>query len=544
MGLTTASLHFFDVDREAIAPLLPHDTVLRDHNAPWLDLLLPEDFGPEAFTDLEKLGKRVTKSGVAEYALLFLYHDEDMFRCVLFKGGKKAASCDSDGSWAKLGKALDLLFGDGVAPKAFRYVSHCFDLVEKVRLLEETVGTALLDCAESEPRNVKRSDDTLKAIKARESALRKRPNQYTMTEIPVEEWPVDLQAQLRLYQFLRTDWYQHHASSLLYGFGDAVYSIPQRTEYAVFTDAFGPAEYFWRCKADGKEPEKVLTPANVSRVLWQTPQDEPVVLYAERLTRHGTDTNWLETANGFVVACLKPDGTPRWRFVPPNNEIYVGFIHTDDQGAITLFTPYRWDKDRGIAAHICRIDGMTGELLYDRDLPEEYAEKLQRVEALNGFVYSADRKELVVLNDELEEVARWPQPANNPLESGSLRGEENPVGPILWGQGLYSRKLWRRDLRNGAATETKPEIPCYIYAVLPDGRFLGGNEDSRFTVFDPDGTVISRHKMKGFYRSLRVEGDRVYVLETRSPNMGPLVCDELFEKTSYHLWRLDRVSTS
>ena len=540
MGLTTASLHFYDVDRETITPLLPHDAVLRDHNAPWLEVLLPHDLGPEAFADLEKLGKRLTKSGKAEYALLFLYHDDDLFHCTLYKGGRKAAACDSSGSWAKLGKALDLLFNDGTAPKAFRYASRCFDLDEKVRLLEETVGTALLDDAEIDERNVPRSDDTLKAIKARESALRKRPNQYTMTEIPVEEWPVDLQAQLRLYQFLRPDWYHHHASSLLYGFGNAEYSIPERSEYAVFTDAFGPAEYFWRCKADSKDPEKVPAPARVGLVLWQTPQDEPVVLYAERLTRHGTDTNWLETANDFVVACLKPDGTPRWRFVPPNNEIYVRYIHTDDKGVITLFTPYRWDKDRGIAAHICRIDGMTGELLYDRDLPEKYAEELQRVEALNGFVYSADRKELVVLNDELEEVARWPQPANNPLGSGSLRGEENPVGPILWGQGLYSRKLWRRDLRNGAATETKPEIPCYIYAVLPDGRFLGGNEDSRFTVFDPDGTVISRHKLKGFVRSFRFDGNRVYILEERSPNMGPLVCDELFEKTSYHLWRLDQ----
>lgn len=80
---------------------------------------------------------------------------------------RRAASCHSDESWAKLGKQLDELFGDTSASKAFRYASRCSSLEEKLALLEETVGAALYDVPEEDAlRVVPRCDATLHAVKA------------------------------------------------------------------------------------------------------------------------------------------------------------------------------------------------------------------------------------------------------------------------------------------------------------------------------------------------------------------------------------------
>lgn len=119
MGLSTASLHLYGANPEQLAPLLPDSLLLREHNAPWLELLLPEKEQGGGGT-LEKLAKKLTKADPESAALLFLYFDDEMFSCSLYRSGKKAAGCLSQESWAKLGKALDALFGDELAGKAFR----------------------------------------------------------------------------------------------------------------------------------------------------------------------------------------------------------------------------------------------------------------------------------------------------------------------------------------------------------------------------------------------------------------------------------------
>ncbi len=535
MGLSTASLHLYGANLAQLAPLLPDSLLLREHNAPWLELLLPETAQGGGGT-LEKLAKKLTKTDPEAAALLFIYFDDEMFSCSLYRGGKKAAGCLSQESWAKLGKALDALFGDELAGKAFRYAARCVDLEEKLRLLEESVGAALLDCAEFEPRTVPRGDGTLRAVKAREAALKKRPNQCALTELPVAEWPVDWQAQLRLYQLMRPGWQENHASDLLWGFGNPLYGIPQNPDYAVFVNyAFGPKDHFLRCKPDSSQPEVIRTPVRISRVIWQTPQGEPVCLYARRQTRTGTsDGTWFGTASDYVVGCLLPDGSPRWCFDPPENGEPVDVVHTTANGVITLCARSLSYKSQD--AKLCQLDGNSGRLLRAVVIP--YAEGLQTLlwaEGLQCFVYVANRTELVVLNRELEEVARWPE-----YQGAEYLDERHLVGAVLWEQDYNSRVLRCHDLRQGGSTETTPELPTFVHAVLPDGRFLGVNEQqNRLVVFDPAGTVISQHSLKGTVTHVRCNGNRICILENRSPETHGFVCEELFEATSFHVWRLD-----
>lgn len=538
MGLTTASLHFYEMDRATLAPLLKQDVLIRENNTPWLTVLLPEDACAEPFSELQKIAKRITKSGAAEYALLFLYFDDEQFQCILYRGGKRAASCSQEGSWAKLGKALDQIFCDGAVPNAFRYATHCMSMEEKISLLEESVGTALLDCAEEESRTVPRSDQTLKAIKTQESALRKRPNQYALTELPVEEWPENLQAQLRLFHLLKSDWYNNHSSDLLYRMGDPDFRIPQHPQYAVLDSPFGSEDSFPRCRADSAHPDFIRKPARISQILWLTPQDETVCLYAEERTSETCNgVGYIGERNKYTVVCLKPDGTPRWRYDPPDAGTYTKWIHTDPDGVITLFVQGCWCKDKRLESKICRIDGSTGELLCERTLPEkDDPENLKRVDALNGYVYLADRRELVVLNEALEEVSRMESPGPCLWSYGQI------VGTILWDTYYGTGNLWRCDLRTGTATETKPEIPANVSAVLPSGCFLGGDHNPRrLTVFDPDGTVISRHTLKGNIKKIFCVADRAFVLEICAPDIHGITNHELIEGTVFHLWRLDPI---
>ena len=100
-----------------------------------------------------------------------------------------------------MGKKLGECFGDDAPSRAFRFVSKCGNLEEQLKLFEETVGTALFELQEEVPRRVERCDKTLKEIKAREAALRKRANRFKLTELPEAEWPEEQKYRQRLLAF-------------------------------------------------------------------------------------------------------------------------------------------------------------------------------------------------------------------------------------------------------------------------------------------------------------------------------------------------------
>ena len=142
MGMSFATLSLYGAERSALEAALAPGDLLRDRNLPWLTLVPAHEEEGDFPLRLEKAARRLTKGSDAA-ALLFFYYDDDAFVCRLYRNGRRAASCHSDESWAKLGKQLDELFGDTSASKAFRYASRCSSLEEKLALLEETVGATL-----------------------------------------------------------------------------------------------------------------------------------------------------------------------------------------------------------------------------------------------------------------------------------------------------------------------------------------------------------------------------------------------------------------
>ena len=532
MGLSTTTLHLYGMERAALAALLPPGYLLREQNAPWLDVVPVETAMKPC---LEKLAKQATKENGSAAALLFDYFDDDVFQCRLYREGKRTAKCESGGSWAKLGKQLDALFGDRSASGAFRHVSRCADLEEELRLLEQTVGTALLDDAEAPPRTAPRCSDALQTIKAREAKLRRRPNQCTLTELPPEQWPVDWQAQWKLYQRLRPNWRDTNASNLLFGFGNRRFSVPQHPECAVHrcTDREKQERLFCYDLREDVLREQPTPELRLHAPLWITPQGELVCLFTEGYWKE-TGSGWsFTTTSDTFAACLCPDGTERWRFAPCSGWT-LRHAHTSADGIITLYAQRESQGPRKTDAAIYQIDGTTGAHLRTRPIPwAEDLVGLVRVDVCDGFLYIAGQSELVLLNDELEETARW-----DGYCGGRYPEEEQIAGNVLWSG--YDLSLY--DLRTGEKRDFTLETPDYLIAMLPDGRFLGVNEkQNRLTVFDPAGRVISRHTAPrpGKFLRARVEAKRVCILEERAPETYGLVSQALFDTASLHVWRLD-----
>ena len=537
MGMTTTSLHVWGIGKETLAAIRGNGMVLRDNNPPWIDLLVPD---PELGQALEQLAKQLTKANPEAAALLFFYFDDELFTCSLYRDGKKTAGCQSQASWGRLGRALDAIFGDDLAGKAFRYAARCTDLDEQVRLIEESVGTALLDHPEFAPRTVPRSDACLRQIKAREAALRKRKNQYILTELPAEDWPVDWQAQLGLYERIRPEWRKNDASDLLFRFGDPRFSVPRHPELAFQRVRFGCGGDTARRSLlysfpDGRLEDRPDPEFALFGPLWITKQGDTVFLASEYETVQtpvGPRRDYVKPK----VVCLGADNSLRWQFIPAGAVLFPSAFHTAPDGTITLYSCGNSYISRD--AFLCRINGETGALLASRVIPAaENLEKLLPVEALNSFVYFANRDEIVVLNENLTETARW-------ASARSILGpdQKHIVGCVLWDQYFGDQILRLYDLRTGSCREIRPEIPVYVHALLPDGRFLGVNEvQNRLTVFDPTGRVISRHKAlgDGAFTRVRAEEDRILILEIRAPHTHGYVSNELFEATSFHVWRLD-----
>ena len=538
MGLSTASLHLYGANLAQLAPLLPDSLLLREHNAPWLTLLLPESEEGGGGT-LEKLAKKLTKADPEAAALLFVYFDDEMFTCSLYWGGKKAAGCLSGESWAKLGKALDVLFGDDLAGKAFRYAARCVALEEKLRLLEESVGVALLDCPEFEPRTVPRGDGTLRAVKARESALRKRPNQCVLTELPVEGWPLEWQTVIGLYNQLRSDWIHNEAADLPFEIGTDTATVPRFPDTAFHKIPSGGSDkpqkrFLTWSHTTGALKNWTVGESNPYRPLWLAGPDALVCLASVPDTIL-TPGGFKETTRSAVVS-LRSDGSTRWRFTHQDRNVWLSYAHTTADGTIRLYSS--GDSCVSRDAFLFRINGETGELLFSRIIPAaENLRDLFPVEELHGFVYISNWREIVLLDETLAETARW--------SCGTRKAHpDSIVGSVLCERYASDDNLCLYDLRTRACTEIKPEIPALIMAVLPDGRFLGvnivGDRQSRLIVFDQTGRVISRHKAgpDGSFLRTCLSEDQVRLLEVRAPS-GWLDTDERAAATSVHVWRLD-----
>ena len=539
MGMTFCTLHLYAVEREALVKRLAPGDLLREQNAPWLSLVPVYDPEHVETQRLEKLAKALTKGTPQAAALLFSYFDDERFLCSFFRDGRKQAGCLSQESWAKLGKKLDELFGDASATKAFRYAARCFDLEEQVRLLEDSVGAALYDFPEeAQPRRVPRSDRTLRAIKAREAALRKRPKQFVLTEMAREEWP----ERLRLREdLLQPEWKAYDLVPSISVMSLEPYLVPEAPGQAAccYTDyrrhRHGVLFYNGRT---GDHWEMEMLTGIPCRAVWQTQQGDVALLYARILSEQVSGSSWSCSGRWSWVICLGRDGTERWRFEPEmHGDQRLTHIHSSEDGVVTLFAS---GINGGVVAgaKIWQIDGETGRLLRTRNIPHgNEVHHLAYSKELKRFVYCERiTKDLVLLNDELEETARWPN-----YKGDAFFRVNNFCGRLLWEQRYYDmRSVYLHDLLDGTVRKVPLEVPVYVRSVLPDGRILGVNEkQSILTVLNGEGIVVSRCTVPGMIQCILPEMNGVFIGEERPLSADFSAPGALFDKAETHVWRLD-----
>ena len=542
MGMTFCTLHLYAVERDTLVKKLAPGDLLRDLNAPWLSIVPGYDPEHAETQRLEKLAKALTKGAPQAAALLFSYFDDERFLCSFFRDGRKQAGCLSQESWAKLGKKLDELFGDTSATKAFRYAARCFDLEEQVRLLEDSVGAALYDFPEeAQPRRVPRSDRTLREIKAREAALRKRPKQFVLTEMAREEWPEQLRLREALLKLLRPAWRTYQLSTLLYEMDLSLYRVPGAPDLTGYPyidfEQHRHGVLFYNSRT-GAHWEPKTPPGIPGRAVWQTRQGDVALLYARILSEQVSGSSWSCSGRWSWVICLGRDGTERWRFEPEmHREQSLKHIHSSEDGVVTLFAS---GINGGIVAgaKIWQIDGETGKLLRTRNIPHgNEVHHLAYSKDLKRFVYCERiTKDLVLLNDELEETARWPN-----YKGDAFFRVENLCGRLLWEQRYYDKKsVYLHDLLDGTVRKVSLEVPVYVLSVLPDGRILGVNEkQSILTVLNGEGIVVSRCTVPGMIQCILPEMNGVFIGEERPLSADFSAPGALFDEAETHVWRLD-----
>lgn len=538
MGTTLTTLSLYGVARSALTPMLAPTDILRDQNLPWLTVVPSHETEIDDVRRLGRLAGRITQSsGTA--ALLFNYFDDDLFSCHFYQDGRKKAACESNASWAKLGKKLNELFESDEPSKAFRYASHCCSLEEQIQLLEETVGAALYDLQEEEARTVPRSDSTVAAIKKREALLRKRPNQFALTEIAREDWPEEMKLRQSLLEMLRPQWQKYDLSTLLYEMNMKRCLVPGShllVAYPYLDNKSHQARLFL-FNGETKETQDLGPfPDVINCAVWNTANNEQVILFHQTLQEQCSKYEWSLISGLGYVSCLGNDETERWRFSPAMHPLQVmSHIYSSPEGIITFFA-------KGINAAvkadtlIWQINGETGELLHFLSIPyTDEVFELTYVQSISTFIYyKRSAKELVFLDENLHETRRL-----YGYEWGLYLTDDHFCGNYHWYDSDL-RSVYISDLRDGSVRKVSLEIPVYLMAILADGRIIGVNEKQNIlTVFSSSGTVVSRFTVSGEICRVISENERTFIVEQRGPDTYGMVYGGLFDVTSTHIWRLD-----
>lgn len=410
MGTTLTTLSLYGINRSVIEPLLAPSDLLREQNLPWITIVPVCGTDGDNINRLCKLAKKLTNEHAA-IALLFLYFDDELFHCDLYSAGRKAASCGSDLTWIKFGKKLNDLFGDDLPAKALRYASHCTCFEEQLKLLEETIGAALYDMQNEQPRIVERGDSTLRAIKLREAMLRKRPNKYSLSEVPQEVWPDEMKIRQKLLELLQPQWQRYRLSTLLYNTDIKEYLVPGADGLVAYpySDNENRKDYLLLYNENTDDYQDIgPLPAACRSVVWITKSGNLVVLYAKTVKEQKDDGSWSQIVGSEYVSCIKKDGTECWRFEPKlSNSRQLYHIHSSSDGVVTLFSP----ATRGIPdadALIWQINAETGELLRLHHISaNDEAVHLIYAESINSFIYCCrSTNELVVIDSNLDKEYR------------------------------------------------------------------------------------------------------------------------------------------
>lgn len=537
MGTTLTTLSLYGVNRSVIEPMLAPSDLLREQNLPWITIVPVCGTDGDNISRLCKLAKKLTNEHAA-IALLFLYFDDELFHCDLYSAGRKAASCGSDLTWIKFGKKLNDLFGDDLPAKALRYASHCTCFEEQLKLLEETIGAALYDMQNEQPRIVERGDSTLRTIKLREAMLRKRPNKYSLSEVPRKDWPNKMKIRQKLLELLQPQWQRYSLSTLLYNTDIKEYFVPGADGLVAYpySDNENRKDYLLLYNENTDDYQDIgPLPATCQSVVWITKSGNLVVLYAKTVKEQKNDGSWSQIVGSEYVSCIKKDGTECWRFEPElSNSRQLYHIHSSSDGVVTLFSP----ATRGIPdtdALIWQINAETGELLRLHHISaNDEAVHLIYAESINSFIYCCrSTNELVVIDSNLDKEYRLAGYFGN-----YYIGNEQICGDAIWNC-WDSTGIRFFNLRNGEALKVNFEIPAYAIAVFSNGLILCTNESQKkLIVLDKSGKVVSRFSFAGIVCRAFSDGNKIFIVEQRGPNPNGLVYDELFNETSTHVWEL------
>ena len=546
MGTTLNTFHVFGAKTEEVSHFLAPDDVVREANTPWISAVPGNDADRLDPTRFGKIVKKLSKSLPDAYALTFYYYDDDFFSVSLFKAGKKLADARSHESWAKLGKQLDILFSDNLSSKAFRSVSACQTLDDELSLLEETLGLALFDTCIDDPRRVERCDKTLKEVKAKENALKKRPNSYKLTELPVDIWPDYVRTNKMLFETIKPDWDRYGAFRLIADMFKDWFNPPFDNELSFFTavevkvaEGNVTAESSLLCfnSETGKLKQTALIHGGYAhKILAVTKNGDPVCCMSANIKK--ADGSIVRGAQ--LIACIGSDGDLRWSFIPDCSSIVP--LETTPEGVVTVYTPaFNTIKDNSMDSVVYRLDAETGEILFKGSIPgSESFDGMACVDSINGYAYfNRTTNEFIVLDRELNRIAVYDAPSN-------LRyfhtDKDHVSGSILWNSNPSFSGVSLIDLKDGSFRRINTETKALIVFVSEDGRLFGINEKGTLlTVFDPSGRVEARIKIDGFNSILAVNGDICVSAVKNGLRNDGFVSDEIVENAETDLFKVEPV---
>ena len=342
----------------------------------------------------------------------------------------------------------------------------------------------------------------------------------------------------KLLELLQPQWQRYSLSTLLYNTDVKEYFVPGADGLVAYpySDNENRKDYLLLYNGNTDDYQDIgPLPAACRSVVWITKSGNLVVLYAKTVKEQKDDGSWSQIVGSEYVSCIKKDGTECWRFEPElSNSRQLYHIHSSFDGVVTLFSP----ATRGIPdadALIWQINAETGELLRLHHISaNDEAVHLIYAESINSFIYCCrSTNELVVIDSNLDKEYRLAGYLGNYYIEN-----EQICGDAIWNC-WDSTGIRFFNLRNGEALKVNFEIPAYVIAVFSNGLILCTNESQKkLIVLDKSGKVVSRFSFAGIVCRAFSNGNKIFIVEQRSPNPNGLVYDELFNETSTHVWEL------
>ena len=396
----------------------------------------------------------------------------------------------------------------------------------------------MYDLQPDAPRRVVRCNTLVQEIKARNAALRKRPKQYTLHELPRVEWPESARAKQALFELLRPDHFQYDLHGPFFPPIGQSLSIPRQDSLLTY-GYLDQVNHRYRLllfdKQSGTFTDRELPRGTYNDVIWMTPEGNLVVFFYHILYEHIEQNSWGRSSGKGFVLCLDKESNEVWRFTPDLEEYHLYYAHTSEEGIITLYSTHD-------TTAIWQIDGRTGKVLQDCQIPGECElVTLNYVDALDGFIYATrEKKDLVILDSKLEEKIRWSNyPGNQYIQ------RENLCSTILWDHNMYinPRSVLLFNLQDGTNKKLWLELPAFVHAMLPNGNILATNEKmNSIIIFDNNGQVAARFTLKGRFCEVFSEDSQTYIVEEQGPNINGFYYDSLSDETSIHISRLEPVT--